>query len=197
MTDIATSEPGRARPAPQEAVAEWGPAMLALANNRHRLFVEIYLHLTFSNANRNNFGAQAQAARRAGFGGPRTPATTYAQLGWKLLRDERIIAAVAEESRKFLRAGAPEAVKAVLAGIRNPNHKDHARFVSMLLDRSDPVLTMSEHKVTVERSEQTIVIATEEVLNRIRLLAMRAGLDPVKQIELAATEVKDDEQRTA
>jgi hypothetical protein len=174
---------------------EPGPAMRALANDRHRLFVELYLIETFGNGNKKNYGAQARAARKAGFGGQKTRATTYAQIGWKLMRDDRIIAAVAEESRKFLRAGAPEAVKAVLAGIRDPKHKDHARFVGMLLDRADPVMT--EHKVTVERSEQTIVIATEEVLNRIRLLAMRAGLDPVKQIELTAMEVKDDEQRTA
>ena len=55
------------------------------------------------------------------------------------MRDDRMLAAVAEETRKLLRSGHPEAVKAVHAGVRNPEHKDHARFVAMVLDRSDPV----------------------------------------------------------
>jgi len=123
--------------ATREPTPELGPAMRALPNDRWRAFVEFYLLGTFTNHRKNNFGPQAQAARKAGFGGPKTTPKIMAQLGWKLMRDDRIIAAVAEESRKLLRSGAPEAVKAVRDGVRDPTHKDHARFVAMTLDRTD------------------------------------------------------------
>jgi hypothetical protein len=123
----------------KEDMGQLGPAMRALPNDRWRAFVEFYLLGTFTNHRKNNVGPQAQAARKAGFGGPKTTPKIMAQLGWKLMRDDRIIAAVAEESRKLLRSGAPEAVKAVRDGVRDPTHKDHARFVAMTLDRTDPL----------------------------------------------------------
>ena len=86
----------------REDLGQPGPAMRALPNNRWRLFVETYLWETFNNPNKNNHGAQAAAARKAGFGGPRTKPITLAQIGWKLLKDDRMIAAIAEESRKLL-----------------------------------------------------------------------------------------------
>jgi hypothetical protein len=120
----------------REDMGQPGPAMRNLPNDRWRLFVETFLWETFTNGNKNNFGAQAAAARKAGFGTPRSKPITLAHIGWRLLRDDRVVAAVAEEARKLLRAGAPEAVKAVHDGIRNPNHPAHAKFVSMLLDRT-------------------------------------------------------------
>ena len=96
----------------REDLGQPGPAMRALPNDRWRLFVETFLWETFTNGNKNNFGAQAAAARKAGFGTPRSKPITLAHIGWRLLRDDRVIAAVAEEARKLLRAGAPEAVKA-------------------------------------------------------------------------------------
>jgi hypothetical protein len=121
------------------ATPELGPAMRALPNDRWRAFVEFYVFGTFTNHRKNNFGAQAEAARRAGFGKPKTTTRAMAHMAWELMRDNRIIAAVAEESRHLLRSGAPEAVKAVRNGVRDPTHKDHARFVAMILDRTDPL----------------------------------------------------------
>ena len=106
----------------REDLGQPGPAMRALPNDRWRLFVETYLWETFTNGNKNNYGAQAAAARKAGFGTPRSKPITLAHIGWRLLKDDRMVAAVAEESRKLLRAGAPQAVKAVHDGILNPNH---------------------------------------------------------------------------
>ena len=136
----------------REDLGQPGPAMRALPNDRWRLFVETFLWETFTNGNKNNFGAQAAAARKAGFGTPRSKPITLANIGWRLLKDDRIVAAIAEESRKLLRSGAPEAVAAVHAGIRNPNHQAHAKFVSMLLDRTDP----QESKQLVEVTHRTL-----------------------------------------
>ena len=109
-----------------------GEAMNALPNNRWRNFVEFLL------LEKPGHGAQTNAARRAGFGRVNTSPLTMARISTRLMHDPRIQAAIAEESRKMLRAGAPDAVKAVNAGIRNPEHKDHAKFVAMVLDRTDP-----------------------------------------------------------
>jgi len=45
---------------------ELGPAMRALPNDRWRAFVEFYLLETTANGAKNNYGAQANAARKQG-----------------------------------------------------------------------------------------------------------------------------------
>ena len=146
-----------------ETWGELGPAMKALPNDRWRMFVETYVYLTFTNKAKDNYGARAAAARAAGFGSPDTNAKQMARKCWRLMRDTRMIAAIAEESRKMLRAGTPEAVKAVMNMVRNPEHKDHARAVSMLLDRADPV----ESKQLIEVTHKTLD-PDQEALEELR-----------------------------
>jgi hypothetical protein len=165
-------------PARKEDYGQLGPAMKALPNDRWRAFVEFYLLDTCRNSHKDNYGAQASAARKAGFGGPKTPPKTLAQIGWKMMRDDRMIAAVAEESRKLLRAGAPEAVKAVHNGVRNPDHKDHARFVAMVLDRADPVESRQLIEVT-----HKVLDPDQEALEELRALRV-LGTSHDKLIEL-------------
>jgi hypothetical protein len=177
----------------KEDLGQPGPAMRALPNDRWRAFVDFYLLETYANGNKNNHGSQAAAARKAGFGGPKTTAHVMAHIGWRLLKDDRMVAAIAEESRKLLRSGVPEAVKAVHAGVRNPNHRDHVRFVAMLLDRADPV----ETKQHVEVTHRTLD-PDQESLEELRALRMldtpRAklielfgsnGLDRLERLEVA------------
>ena len=78
----------------------------------------------------------------------------------------------------MLRAGAPQAVKAVHDGIRNPNHPSHAKFVSMLLDRTDP----QESKQFVEVTHRTLD-PDQESLEELRALRMLDTPRP-KLIEL-------------
>ena len=85
---------------------------------------------------------------------------------------------MAEESRKLLRAGAPQAVKAVHDGILNPNHPSHAKFVAMLLDRTDP----QESKQLVEVTHRTLD-PDQESLEELRALRMLDTPRP-KLIEL-------------
>src|SRR5438270_94546 len=104
----------------KETWGELGPAMKALPNDRWRAFVEFYI------LEKPGHGAQVAAARRAGFGAPKTTPLNMARIASRLMRDERTVAAIAEEARKIVRGGAAEAGKALLGLIRNPEHRDHA-----------------------------------------------------------------------
>ena len=126
----------------KEALGEYGPAMKALPNDKWRAFVEFYL------LEEPGRGAQTNAARRAGFGSPRSKPIDMAHIGWRLMRDERMQAAIAEEARKLLRGSAPEAAKALIGLIRNPDHKDHARAIGMMLARTDPEITRHDMNIT-------------------------------------------------
>src|SRR5262245_21472669 len=151
---------------------ELGPAMKALPNDRYRAFVEFYL------LEKPGRGAQTADARRAGFGKPRTTALSYAQIGYRMLRDERVVAAIAEESRKLLRAGAPDAVKRLHNVINDPEHPGHIRAVAMLLDRTDPI-TSHQHVEVTHRH----VDADTEALEELRALR-QLGTSREKLIEL-------------
>jgi len=58
----------------------------ALPNNKWRNFVEFYV------LEKPGYGAQVNAARRAGFGRPRTTALNMARIASRLMRDDRILA---------------------------------------------------------------------------------------------------------
>ena len=132
--------------APQEAWGELGPAMRELSEIQRR-FVRYYLieRATKKSAH----GAQTRAARRAGYNmkGP-----TLGKHAHDLLHDptrnEKIIAALAEEAKKITRGvGYAEAVIAAWNGVRDPLSRDHARFVDMFMSRGDPVI--SKHSLDV------------------------------------------------
>jgi hypothetical protein len=161
-----------ARKRRDEIWGELGPAMRALPNDRWRAFVE---HIVLAPP---GYGAQANAYRRAGFGHARTTSETVVRMAWKLVRDERIQAAIAEESRKMLRAGAPEAVKALHNLIRNPDHKDHGKAIGMVLARTDPEIQRHDMNIT-----HRVIDPDQESLEELR--AVRAlGATREKLIEL-------------
>src|SRR5262245_19027181 len=93
-----------------------GPAMRSLPNEKWRAFVEFYL------LEKPGYGAQVNAARRAGFGKPKSTPLNVARIASRLMRDDRMIAAIGEEARKLLRSSAPDAVKALHNMIRDPTH---------------------------------------------------------------------------
>jgi hypothetical protein len=148
----------------------YGPAMMALPNDRQRAFVialvtgqpghgclaRAYLAAGYEPANRDNAGKAAH----------------------KLSRDERVLAAIAEESKKIFRAHHPEVALALLNLIRNPDHKDHARAIGMVLDRVDPATTT--HAMTVTHK---VVDPDQEALQELRA-ARHIGATREKLIEL-------------
>ena len=174
----------------KEALGEYGPAMKALPNDKWRAFVEFYL---LENPGR---GAQTNAARRAGFGSPRSKPIDMAHIAWRLMRDERMQAAIAEEARKLLRGGAPEAVKALQNLVRNPEHKDHARGIAMVLNRVDPEITRHDmnivHRVIDPDQEELEELRACRALGtpRTKLLELFGGngLARLEQLEAADTE---------
>jgi hypothetical protein len=177
---------------------DWGqlsPEMQALPNQKWRDFV---YHLV---TQKPGHGALTRAARAASFGKNSTP-TNLAKLAWKMARDDRVIAAVAVESKKVLRIGHPEAVAAVLALVRNPRARDHMRAVDAVLSRSDPIESHSRHNIEVlHRTVDPDREALEELralrhlgTPREKLLALfgHNGLDRIEALEAADTSRRAD-----
>jgi hypothetical protein len=174
------------------AKADWGqlgPAMRALPNNRYRAFVELYL------LEKPGHGAQTNAAQRAGFGTGRTSPLNMARIASRLMRRDDIVAAIAEEARKIVRGGAPEAAKALLNLVRDPEHKDHARGIAMVLARTDPEISVHDVHVT-----HKIVDPDQEALEELRALRQLGtardkllelfgpnGLDRIERLDSAET----------
>jgi hypothetical protein len=124
----------------RETFGELGPAMRALPSDRWRDFAQYYV------ANPKTNGAEA--ARKAGFGKPNSTPPVMTQIAYRILCDDRMIAAVAELTKKIVRAAAPEASQALLEIIRDPDHKDRMRAIGLIMDRTDPVVTHQSIDVT-------------------------------------------------
>jgi hypothetical protein len=156
------------------AKADWGqlgPAMRALPNDQWRAFAyELVTGL-------GGHGKYAAAARAAGFGKDSKP-STLGKMAWQLAHDERMIAAIAEMSRKILRGAHPEAVNALNNIIRDPGHRDHGRAVLAVLDRTDPVVGRQQIEVT-----HKILDPDQEALEELQALR-QIGATREKLIEL-------------
>ena len=126
-----------------------GPAMLALPTDGMRAFVYAMLDTGGQN--------QMLCAKESGYTGTER---TLAVTGHRLAHDERVQAAIQEEARRRLNAGAILAVNTVLSIAANATHKDQLRAATAILDRTG-LHTTSEHKVTVERSEDERAIIRE------------------------------------
>jgi len=172
------------------AKKDWGqlgPCMRALPNDRWRDFV---FHLVTGPPGN---GAQTRAARLAGFGKKNKNPHSINNLAYVMAHDPHTIAAVAEQSKLVVRAGAPEAVNALYGMIRNPDHKDHARAVAMVLDRTDPVVSQQNvnvtHRVIDPDAESLEELRALRALNtpREKLLELFGpnGLDRVERLEAA------------
>jgi hypothetical protein len=155
---------------------EWGPAMAALPNDRQRAFV---VALYDEEAPRKGDGLLIYAARAAGYGTATSSTKSLGVIANRIVHDGRVQAAIVEHSRSVLRAVPPEAIRALKDLIRDPKHRDHARAIAMVVDRTDPLQTM--HTVKVEDHRPASPEITEKVLQRIDELARRAGLLPAPQ----------------
>jgi hypothetical protein len=121
--------------------AEWGPAMKALRSDRHRAFVLALYQVP------PGYGSYVRAAKLSGFGTSKSSSHSWSAIATRLAHDERILAALYEEDQKRIRASAPRAIRALQHLIEDPDHKDHARGISMVLDRVHPAET--RHTVDV------------------------------------------------
>ena len=136
-----------------------GPAMM-LCNPQEQLFVKAIL------AGQKN----AAAARLAGFKG--SPAT-LAVHGHRIRSRPHVADALVEEAKNVLRAGAGDAVNAVLQELASFDPRSKLKAAEMILSRTDPVVQKVEAKVEVIDHTQVAVDllahlikkgATEELL---------------------------------
>src|SRR5262249_28777543 len=123
------------------------------------------------------YGAKTRALRAAGY------KYTEARAG-QLWANPKIQAALLEVGGKRLRLDAFTAIRTVRQIANDPNHRDQLKACLALLDRGGWA-TQSHHTLTVEHAQELLVVATDEVLQRIATLAEKAGLNPVLQIEAA------------
>jgi len=156
------------------AKPDWGqlgPAMRALPNDQWRAFCHELV------TGKPGHGRYARAARAAKYCEGSTPANV-AKAAWRLAHDDRMIAAIAEESRKYLRGAHPEAVNALLNMVRNDAHRDHGRAVLAIIDRTDPVVGRQQIEVT-----HKILDPNQEALEELQALR-QLGTSREKLLEL-------------
>jgi hypothetical protein len=167
---------------------EFGPAMLALPNDRQRAFVTA---LFDDDAPRKGDGLLIYAARTAGYGTPTSSRKSLNVIASRIAHDDRVQEAIAQFSHRVLRTIPPEAFKAAKNLIRDPKHKDHARAVFEILGRTDPLQTL--HTVKVEDNRPPTIDATQAVLDRIEALMQRAGplQPPPKIIDAKCSDVTE------
>jgi hypothetical protein len=147
--------------------AKDGPKMLALPSDRHRAFVRALYTV------RPGHGAAVKAAKVAGFGTAESSPQSMATIASRLKHDERILEAIEEEDKKYIRASAPRAISALSRLIEDPRHKDHARGISMVLDRVHPVEQI--HNVKHNHDATPAFQNTAQVMARMAELAAKFG----------------------
>jgi hypothetical protein len=160
--------------------AEDGPKMKALPTDRHRAFVRNMYFV------KPGHGAAVRAAKLAGFGTPKSTPQTMATIASRLTHDKRVQEAFAEQDQLYIRASAPRAIRALSSLIENPDSRDHARGIAMVLDRVHPAEMVHNvkhehlHDVTPDAKE------TAQIMQRIAELSARFSVSlpaPMRQIE--------------
>lgn len=135
-----------------------GPAMSALTDQQ-RAFVYLMIQTGV------NEGMANQCAKAAGYEGPNG--------GWRCMRNERILAALREETTKRLMGAALVGVSTMIEIANSPGHKDRYKAAKDLaaINGFTP-----EQKITVTHVKQD----ERDVLDKIRERAEKLGLDPRK-----------------
>lgn len=147
------------------------PELRALPNDMWRTFCHALV------TGPGGHGKYAAAARAAGFGKDSKP-STLGKIAWQLAHDDRMIAAIAAESRRYLRAGHAQAVNALYTIAENSKHKDQMRAIAEILSRTDPVVTKQDISVTHKIGD-----SDQEALEELRALR-QIGATREKLVEL-------------
>ena len=147
-----------------------GPAMKAL-NERQQNFVYLYVSA------KPRRGALVEAYRQAGYGKGSTP-SIQAKAAWQLSHDERVLAAITEESRKIIRTAFPTAANALVNLLLDSEHREHGRAIGMVMERAFP----AETRHSVEVVHKT-VDPDAEAIEELRALR-KLGTPREKLIEL-------------
>jgi hypothetical protein len=150
---------------------QFGPKMSALPEKRRALVIALF----DDDAPALGRGLLVYAARKANFGSPTSSTKSLGVIAGRIVHDDDVQEAIKEHSHRVMRAIPPEAIRALKAIIADPKHRDHMRAIDAVLNRSDPLQTISTVKIQDERPE-AIAQATEKVLARIEEIARRYNL---------------------
>lgn len=165
----------------------FGPAMARLTA-KQRAFVIVNVESPWISAS----AAARKAGYGGGFGGSKEWSKKYAvhrQCAYQLIHDEKIIAAIQEEcSRRFRSSGAIIGLQVMSKIALTDGHKDQLRAANMLASRAG-FHSVQEHRVT--HTDQT----GEEMVEKIRRLAMVLGVDPARLLGGNVEPVKVIEHR--
>jgi hypothetical protein len=145
--------------------AKDGPKMQALPTDRHRAFVRALYQV------RPGHGAAVKAAKMAGFGTAESSPQSMATIASRLKHDDRVLEAIEEEDKKYIRASAPRAISALSRLIEDPRHKDHARGIGMVLDRVHPAEQV--HNVKHNHDVTPAFQNTAQIMARMAELAAK------------------------
>jgi hypothetical protein len=150
---------------------QFGPKMAALSEKRRGLVLSLF----DDDAPVKGDGLLVYAARKAGYGTPTSSTKSLGVIAGRIIHDDDVQEAIKEHSQRVMRAIPPEAIRALKNLIADPKHRDHARAIAMVLDRTDPLQTIATVKIQDERPE-AIAQVTEKVLARIEEIARRYNL---------------------
>ena len=122
-----------------------------------------FVYLYASMAHRR--GGLVEAYRQAGYGQGSTP-TNQAKGAWRLSHDERVMAAIAEETKKKFRVASFKAINAAENILDDPTHRDHGRAVGWWMERMLPVET--NHNINVVHEKEDLDTEGVDLLRKYR-----------------------------
>jgi phage terminase small subunit len=150
--------------------AELGPAMRALTPKQRRFVLELQRGPA-------GYGSAVRAVKAAGYGTPTSSSTALRVEAHRVLHNPRVQDALREVGGKIIRAEAFQSIQTTAEIARNAKHKDCLKANLALMDRGGfGVETV--HHVEVAHEHRHSIAATPEMLERIRQLALAAGLNP-------------------
>ena len=117
----------------------YGPAMLALKDDRERNFVVALFEAH----------SAAEAMKLAGYAVGGTP-DTHARMASRKKTLPRIVDAMMEHQRALIRTEGPAALDVVRSVMRDITHKDRLKAASLVLDRTDMAITRQDITVKHE-----------------------------------------------
>jgi phage terminase small subunit len=145
-----------------------GPCMLALTAKQRRFVLELQRGPA-------GYGSAVRAVRAAGYGTPTSSSRALRVEAHRALHNPKIQEALREVGGKIIRAEAFQSIQTTASIARNMKHKDCLKANLALMDRGGFGVETVHH---VEVEHKHAIEATPKVLERIRQLALAAGLNP-------------------
>src|SRR5262245_18621689 len=157
--------------------ADLGERMRKLTVKQRRFVIELHCGPC-------GYGSEVRAARAAGYGTATSSDLALRVEAHRVLHNPKVQAALREVGGKIIRAEAFQSIRTTVEIARDKTHKDCLKANIALMDRGGFAIE-THHTVTVQRTPEMIAVDAEKIIERIRELTAKLGLEPVKLIEVA------------